>query len=516
MELKASIFCFFICINCLNGQKRSSHSRRDRNVLVIIADDAGFETQVYNNTVCKTPNLNALAAKSLIFKHAYTSVSSCSPSRSAILTGLPEHQNGMYGLHNTYHHFESFDEVQSLSKILNNSNIRTGLIGKKHVGPESVYPFEFEYSGEDYSILQVGRNITKMKELTQKFFQTQDERPFFLYIGFHDPHRCGHTHPEYGAFCEKFGNGEAGMGTMPDWKPVLYDPKDVIVPYFVPDTPIVREELSAQYTTISRLDQGIGLVLKELEAAGYSDNTLILYSSDNGIPFPYGRTNAYEPSTMEPLLVSSPLTTDRNGQTTEAFASLVDIVPTVLDWFNVSYPSYHIFGKTKDVELTGKSLLPLLHEEPTEGFDRAFMSQDLHEITMFYPMRALRTRTMRLIHNLNFRMPFPIDQDFYISGTFQDILNRTREGQPLHWFSNLQKYYNRPEWELFDLKEDPQETRNVAMEEQYSVILKDMKLQLLNWQNVTSDPFICAPWGVLQDAGAYKYNHQCMPLDNGL
>lgn len=63
-----------------------------------------------------------------------------------------------------------------------------------------VYPFEFSYTEEHHSILQVGRNITHMKELTRKFFQgsQDDSRPFFLYIGFHDPHRCGHTHPEYG------------------------------------------------------------------------------------------------------------------------------------------------------------------------------------------------------------------------------------------------------------------------------------------------------------------------------
>lgn len=81
-------------------------------------------------------------------------------------------------------------------------------------------------------------------------------RPFFLYVGFHDPHRCGHTHPEYGAFCEKFGNGDPGMGTIPDWKPVLYDPTEVVIPYFVQDTPAARLEISKQYTTISRLDQG--------------------------------------------------------------------------------------------------------------------------------------------------------------------------------------------------------------------------------------------------------------------
>lgn len=79
---------------------------------------------------------------------------------------------------------------------------------------------------------------------------------FFLYVAFHDPHRCGHTNPEYGEFCEKFGNGEEGMGNIPDWTPEYYNPNDVIVPYFVPDTPAARRDIAAQYTTISRLDQG--------------------------------------------------------------------------------------------------------------------------------------------------------------------------------------------------------------------------------------------------------------------
>ena len=81
-------------------------------------------------------------------------------------------------------------------------------------------------------------------------------RPFFLYIGFHDPHRCGHTNPEYGQFCEKFGNGDPGMGLIPDWTPSIYQPDDVIVPYFVPETPVARADIAAQYTTVSRLDQG--------------------------------------------------------------------------------------------------------------------------------------------------------------------------------------------------------------------------------------------------------------------
>lgn len=81
--------------------------------------------------------------------------------------------------------------------------------------------------------------------------------PFFLYIAFHDPHRCGHTNPQYGNFCEKFGNGEPGMGVIEDWHPIYYKPEQVQLPYFVQDTPAARQDVAAQYTTISRLDQGI-------------------------------------------------------------------------------------------------------------------------------------------------------------------------------------------------------------------------------------------------------------------
>ncbi len=77
-------------------------------------------------------------------------------------------------------------------------------------------------------------------------------------MAFHDPHRCGHTNPEFGNFCEKFGNGEPGMGLIPDWKPINYSPKEVKVPYYLPNTEAIREEIAAQYTTISRLDQGLG------------------------------------------------------------------------------------------------------------------------------------------------------------------------------------------------------------------------------------------------------------------
>ncbi|XP_075850124.1 N-sulfoglucosamine sulfohydrolase isoform X2 [Microcebus murinus] len=296
---------------------------RPRNVLLILADDGGFESGAYNNSAISTPHLDALARRSLIFRNAFTSVSSCSPSRASLLTGLPQHQNGMYGLHQDVHHFSSFDKVRSLPQLLSQAGVRTGIIGKKHVGPEAVYPFDFAYTEENGSVLQVGRNITRIKLLVRKFLQTQDDRPFFLYVAFHDPHRCGHSQPQYGAFCEKFGNGESGMGRIPDWTPQTYSPQDVLVPYFVPDTPAARADLAAQYTTIGRMDQGVGLVLQELRGAGALNDTLVIFTSDNGIPFPSGRTNLYWPGTAEPLLVSSPEHPGRWGQVSEAYVSLL-------------------------------------------------------------------------------------------------------------------------------------------------------------------------------------------------
>ncbi|XP_072271052.1 N-sulphoglucosamine sulphohydrolase isoform X1 [Pyxicephalus adspersus] len=479
-----------------------------RNVLLIIGDDAGFETGIYNNSAIQTPHINELAKRSLIFKNAFTSVSSCSPSRGAILTGLPQHQNGIYGLHQDVHHFNSFNDVRSLPLLLNQAGIRTGIIGKKHVGPESVYPFDFAYTEENGSVLQVGRNITRIKLLVRKFLQSMDQRPFFLYVAFHDPHRCGHSHPQYGAFCEKFGNGEPGMGRIPDWKPQYYTPDQVQVPYFIPDTPSARADIAAQYTTVGRMDQGLGLILSELRSFGHDNDTLVIFSSDNGIPFPNGRTNLYWSGRAEPLLISSPHYPERWGQFSESFASLLDITPTVLDWFSIQYPNYKIFDKT--VQLSGKSLLPALESE--QPWTTVFGSQSHHEITMYYPMRSVQHMQYLLVHNLNFKMPFPIDQDFYISATYQDLLNRTISGLPTHWFKSLHTYYYRDRWELYDRLKDPEELVNLAVDPSYHDILLSLQQMLNKWQWETSDPWICAPDGVLEE----KLKPECCPLHNEL
>ncbi|GAB0095166.1 N-sulphoglucosamine sulphohydrolase [Sergentomyia squamirostris] len=479
-----------------------------QNVLLLLADDGGFEMGAYRNRICQTPYLDALAKQSVIFNNAYTSVSSCSPSRAALLTGLPSHQNGMYGLHQGVHHFNSFNTVLSLPNILqSNGNIRTGIIGKKHVGPSEVYKFDFERTEEQYPINQVGRNITNIKNLVREFLQSNDTRPFFLTVAFHDPHRCGHVTPQYGSFCERWGSGEEGMGLIPDWHPIYYVWDEIDIPYYVQDTEPARRDLAAQYTTISRLDQGVGLVLKELQEAGFDSNTLVVYTSDNGPPFPSGRTNFYDPGLAEPMFIRSPAADARRNSVTYAMTSLLDLVPTFLDWFGIEYPKE---AKTK---LSGKSLLPILTTEPPNDPDAAiFASQSYHEVTMDYPMRAIRTKRYKLIHNLNYKSPFPIDQDFYVSPTFQDILNRTLSNQTIPWYKNLRQYYQRDEWELFDLKQDSGEMRNLAGNKAFDKIKNELQERLQKWLQETNDPWQCAPHGVLLNVGEFKDDPQCLTL----
>ncbi|XP_016138154.1 N-sulphoglucosamine sulphohydrolase-like [Sinocyclocheilus grahami] len=254
---------------------------------------------------------------------------------------------------------------------------------------------------------------------------------------------------------------------------------------------------------------GVGLVLQELRDAGFENDTLVIYSSDNGIPFPNGRTNLYGSGVKEPMLVSSPEHRQRWGQVSQAYVSLLDITPTILDWFSLPYPSYSLSGGCP-IELTGRSLLPALISEPS--WVTVYASQSLHEVTMFYPMRTIHQGRYRLLHNMHYRMPFPIDQDFYVSPTFQDLLNRTHSGQPTGWFKTLNEYYYRERWELFDIQSDLTERRNLAGDRAYAPVLESLRDQLLKWQWQTEDPWVCEPDAVLET----KPEPQCRLLYYGL
>jgi N-sulfoglucosamine sulfohydrolase len=429
-----------------------------RNIVLVVADDLGRDLGCYGSPV-KTPRLDALAREGARFTHAFGTTASCSPSRSVILTGLHNHANGQYGLAHAEHNFHTLPTVASLPKLLRAAGYRTASVGKLHVQPEAVYPFEFFLNDRTPG---GARNGAAMAERCREFLAEPSDRPFFLYFCPTDPHRDA--------------TGFANRGRYPGITPVTYQPGDVPVPPFLPDQPEVRAELAEYAQSVSRLDQGVGRLLDLLRETNQLDRTLVVFLSDNGIPFPGAKTSVYDPGIHLPLIVRAP-DPATHGKVVEAMVSWVDITPTLLDFAGVAPPK---------AGLQGRSFLPLLDGRPAEGWDSVYASHTFHEVTMYNPMRAIRTRRHKLIWNLAPGLPTPFASDLYGSPTWQGVLAR---GDASYGQRSLEAFLHRPALELYDLEADPGESHNLASTPEHAGLVAQLRARLEAFQDATRDPW---------------------------
>ncbi|UFH54754.1 sulfatase [Spirosoma sp. KNUC1025] len=280
------------------------------NIVLIVSDDHGREAVgCYGNPAIRTPHIDQLAADGVRFSNAFCTTASCSPSRSVLLTGVHNHANGMYGLEHQVHHFSSFDTVRSLPVLLEQAGYRTARIGKFHVAPESAYRFQQVLkAGGVNDPASIGRSPVEMARQCYDFLNQKSDssQPFFLYFATDDPHRSNTVardgRPIFdGTKPNLFGNRPGGYPQVGDH---FYQPREVRVPPYLPDTKASRAELAQYYESVSRLDQGVGRLMDYLKDTGQYDNTLIIYLSDNGAPFPGSKTNLYEPGMRLPALLS--------------------------------------------------------------------------------------------------------------------------------------------------------------------------------------------------------------------
>jgi N-sulfoglucosamine sulfohydrolase len=466
------LFMLYVSIIWMTSPCWASQATRP-NIVLIVSDDHGTDALgCYGNPVVKTPNMDRLAAEGVRFSNAFCTTPSCSPSRSVILTGMHNHANGMYGLEHTYHHFQSFDKVKSLPVYLSAAGYRTARVGKFHIAPERVYKFETVLSvGVANNMQALGRSPVAMADKCQSFITAPDERPFFLYFCMDDPHRGLPFDSWPGP--NPFGNRAEGY---PGVVPVKYQPEDVIVPPFLPDTPECRAELAQYYQSASRADQGIGRLMKILEQSGKYDNTVVLYISDNGIAFPGAKTNLYDAGIRLPCIVRTPWQ-KRGGAESQAMISWVDITPTILD-FAGALPDAAAFH--------GRSFKPVLDGE-ADGWDEVYASHTLHEVTMYYPMRVVRERRFKLIWNLAHKSDFPFARDLWESSTWQSVIERGDSG---YAGRSIEAFLHRPEFELYDLSVDPDEIANLANAPEYADTVNRLKEKLRQFQEDTQDPWI--------------------------
>ncbi|MEG3152404.1 sulfatase [Sphingomonas sp. ZT3P38] len=428
-----------------------------RNVLLLISDDQGLDLGCYGVPI-RTPRLDRLARDGTRFSQGFAAVSSCSPSRAVINTGLYTHQNGMYGLQHDVHHQSLLDGIETLPAMLRHAGYATALVGKKHVGPDSAFPYEVELVPERSGI----RDVRELAIAASSFIRSSDDRPFFVTVAYSDPHRAA----------VDYGNDRPWPGV----KPVSYDPATVPVPPHLPDIPAVRGDLAAYYESLSRLDTGVGMILDDLAETGRADETLVIFLSDNGRPFPGAKTNLYDPGLHLPLIIRAP---GARPSVNDAMVSWVDIAPTVLDFTGVAAPTQY--------PLSGKSLLPLLGRTGAADRDAVFASHDFHEINQYYPMRAVRTRTHSYIANLAFPLDYPIAGDVAGSPSWKAI-----SADPAIRLGKRSQaaYLKRPAEELYDLARDPDEIDNVAADPAYAKVLADMRRRLQAVRAATHDPWL--------------------------
>ncbi|OQV03355.1 hypothetical protein CLAIMM_08407 [Cladophialophora immunda] len=392
-----------------------------KNILFLIADDLGKCLGCYGAKGLRTPNIDKLAANGTSFDLAFTSTASCSASRTVMYTGLHPHENGQYGLAGGTSHFQSFDHVQSAPTLFNALGYQTGIVGKVHVGPAPVFPWESREESET-------RNVAWVAERAEAFFERAKEtkRPFFLTVGYVDPHRDITTRSE-------FGNGETceGKFVAPD-----FQPDQVEIPAWLTDLPETRIEYVEYYKAIARMDYGVGLVLDALERKGLASSTLVVLCSDNGPPFINSKTTLYDAGTQLPFIVRAP-GCSQPGTRNPNMISYIDILPTFLAWAGaplefrapIELPKGQVYTlETRPPpppRRLGRSFLHIIGCSDVLPEDqwqhKVYGSHTFHEIANYWPTRVVRNRRFKYHRNIAWQLDFPFASDLYASLTLEGV-----------------------------------------------------------------------------------------------
>jgi len=421
------------------------------NVLLVTADDLGCLLSCYGEKRIDTPKLDSLAAAGVRFANAYVAESSCSQSRAALLTGRWPHQNGQVGLAGLG--FRMHPGQPTLPALLKTAGYRTGIIGKLHVEPTKDFPFDWMPASERMSAVAT-RNVRWVAEQSREFFASAKAagKPFFYYVNYFDPH----------VPLTKETDQVAGLPERPLTAADIKEPLPMGAPPEVGNHLATARLLNA----VLRVDAGMGLLLDELQAAGLSDNTVVIFVGDNGTAMPRGKTWSYEMGVRVPMLVRWPGVA-KPGQVRSETVSLLDVMPTLLAATGVSPPD----------NLVGTALQPLLRgESGKEWREFLFTEMNFHEPQMFRGQRSVRDSRYKLLLNLVTFKPHSEMRSDPVTGQWWVEVGMTSPGQaPV---------------ELFDLQTDPDETKNLADDPAHADTRQRLEVALQRWREKRADQLL--------------------------
>lgn len=452
----------FSLISAFSSGTHLSAADARPNIVLIIADDMGWEDcRPYGNKQIKTNHLEQLARQGMKFDNLILTCSSCSPSRASLLTSRFPHNTGAEQLH-----WPVPKEQVTFVEHLRKAGYWTAAAGKWHLGNQVRDRFDVihDVGTAGFQLPTEKGDKTKVKTVfapnpnpsgAEAWVSTLQERPkdkpFFLWLGAVDPHRD---------YAEKV---------------ILepHRPDDVTIPPYLPDNAETRKDLALYYDEVSRLDHNVGKVLDEITAQKLAENTVVIFMTDNGRPFPRCKTTLYDSGIKSPLIIRWPGKV-RTEATCQSLISSVDLAPTILEIAGVMPPD----------SFQGTSFLKVLAEPETRVRTAAFSEHNWHDFEA--RSRSVRTERYKYIRNEYPDLPNTPPADAVRSLTFQSMRKLRDEGklkdEQLTCFTKPL-----PEEELYDIQADPHELQNLAASPKFAAELSELRGALDAWKKQTKD-----------------------------
>lgn len=409
------------------------------NIIYFHTHDTGRYISPYGYGV-PSPNYQRLAEEGLTFKRMHCVAPTCSPSRAGLLTGQYPSQNGMISL--AHRGGKLKDMSKHLIHTLKPNGYHTALIGFHHV----VNWPEYETLGYDEYIKPgAGAKGAQMGPLAVDFIEAQKDqnRPFFASIGITETHRV-----------------------FPQEVPEGAD-RYVRPPAPFPDTDVYRKDMAAYIESLKYPDAALGLILDKLEESGQRDNTIIICTTDHGVPFPSMKNNLTDHGTGVLFILSGPGIP--KGSVSDALTSQLDVFPTLCDLIGIEAPNW----------LVGSSLRPVLEDPQAELHDVIFTQSNYHGYS-YHPFRCIRNGRYAYIQGY---------QDNEWSQFPRSDASPTDEAwTKLGWGEELA-----PKERLFDTVFDPHEVNNLVDNPAYAEIKAELQRKLIAHQKEICDPILEGP-----------------------
>jgi N-sulfoglucosamine sulfohydrolase len=415
------------------------------NILWLIAEDFGPHLGCYGEQHVATPNLDGLAASGVRYANFFTTAPVCSPSRSAFMTGMYQ---TTIGAHNHRSHrddgYRLPEGVRVLSDWLRDAGYFTANVrelpaelGFRGTGKTD---WNFNYDGQPFD--------------SDRWSDLKAHQPFFAQVNFQETHRTFHAPPHA-------------------------DPAKVEIPPYYPDHPITREDWAKYLDSATELDRKVGLVLKQLEADGLANSTVVVFFGDNGQAHVRGKQFCYDSGLHVPLLIRWPpkFATPKHfspGTVDQRLLASIDLAPTMLA----------IAGAKKSERMQGEIFLGDRAGPPRKC---VFGARDRCDETVFR-FRTVRTDRYRYIRNFTPERPFLQPNDY--KERQYPVWNLLKELDAQGKLTPLQKLLTAPtmpEEELYDIAADPHETKNLANSPEHATVLKELRGVLEKWIDESND-----------------------------